>query len=243
MKLNNGVANPKILKEDVMKKMFLMLAIMALATGAFAAWTQGTATSASPDRVGETGAETATIYAQFTILGPEFTINDDTGFDTWTAVDVVPGEAEWQATPFDIENTGGVTLDLGLLVADDDALTLAVAGDYDAAWTTAPNNLRMWAVFGTNASTTPATADVAGGMATANGLTAANIDASSSAYAHPTAPYGSAGTAGLNLSASGANDDCNLFLGMQCDNAGWLETDPQTIEITLTGSISTAGDY
>lgn len=237
-----------------MKKMFLMLAIMALATGAFAAWTGSSMmvdSSGVGDLVGGIGTSTATIYAKFRILGPEFTISSGSSIDMWRVTDFMPGDYGWQPTPFRIENTGGVTLQLGT-IASENVTTPSVthtAGAYAADWPGTVNTYRIWAAIQSSGAVAPTTT----AMIAANNLNFTSTvagwygdDGTVGAYMVPAAtPYYHATAVNLNLWATdvgaGANDDkCDLWFGAQMPFAGWTMFTDKLVTITVYGDISTA---
>jgi len=237
-----------------MKKMLMILAIMALATGAFAAWSGVSDmgdTTLTDDLVGGIGTSTATIYAKFRILGPEFTISSGSTIDMWRVTNFMPGDFGWQPTPFRIENTGGVTLQLGTR-ASENVTTPPVtnaAGAYALDWTGTVNTYKIWALIMRNGGTPAATA----GMTGTNNLnftsTAAGWygdDGTVDAYMVPAAtPYWHATGTNLNLWATdrdgGSNDDlCDLWLGAQMPFAGWTMFTDKLVTITVYGDISTA---
>jgi len=234
-----------------MKKMFLMLAIMALATGAFAAWdagvTQGTEASAGFAAADMVGDETSpvTIYAKFTIAGPEFQVNGGLAatWDTWTVVDFMPGDYGWADSKFDIQNTGGVTLDIGLHQTAEaaDVTIEAVAVAYDAAWVAATDSYRMWAVIVGNGSAAPAAGtDMTVANYLATGAVAWYADA---AYMVPSAgAYTHVDGTGLNLWAADAgagDDEVDLWLGFSASVYGWTILDAQTVTMAVSCQLST----
>ena len=231
-----------------MKKMFLMLAIMALATGAFAAWSGGVsqaqATSGTDDLVATLG-DPATIYAQFTIAGAELTVNGGTGgWDTWTVGGFMPSDYGWSTEKFDLQNTGGVTLDVGLHQSAEAAdVTIEAAAAWDGAWGAATDTYRMWAVIVANGSAAPA----AGTDMTATNYLAAALDwYEVGGYMDPTAgDYAHVGDVGTSLTlwasdaGTGDNDDqVDLWLGFACTPYGWTTLAAQTVTMSVSCKLS-----
>ena len=226
-----------------MKKMFLMLAIMALATGAFAAWGDVVQTyiETGTDTTGVDG-DPATIFANFTMAPIKFNINIDDAFDTWDVTGILPDDAGWQevAHPFSIENVGGATIDIGLAITDDDDLTLAGARAYSAPWAGGLDNYSLWAIIGDPGLTAPTTD--ATDMAAANHLTAINVWADEDNFAPFTVAadaYTNVRSSGLNLYAGGA-DEADLVLGFQCSGDGWTTLTEQVVDISVTCRLAVA---
>ncbi len=238
-----------------MKKMILVLAIMAIASGAFAAWDAGATESfnwfaaSGTDTSGTIeGTDDATIYARFRVLGPAFTVVVTGLGDTWEVIDFMPGDYGWQTTPFDITNTGGMALDIGTLADDADGSVDAITHTDDAYllnWPGSPNKYKLWAAIVQEGGAVPTMADDA---TTDNNVNFADVasgwyDASS--YMVPNADaYWHTEAGKLNLWATdrgtGSDDDaCDLYLGAQIPFAGWSHTGTKTIPITVYGRITT----
>ncbi len=238
-----------------MRKMLLIIAIMALATGAFAAWTSTEEmrdTTLTDDLVGGIGATDATIYAKFKILGPEFTINSGATEDMWAVEGFLPGDYGWASAPFAIENTGGVTLNLGLLATDMPGGTVThVDAAYTSGWAGTVNTYKIFSVIYQSGGTPPA---MDGTDATAvNCLNFTGADegwyANSGAdYMVPAASaywHDDVANNTLNLWAadvgSGSNDDkCDLYLGAQIPFEGWTVFTDQLATISVYGDLTTA---
>lgn len=235
-----------------MRKMLLLIAIMALATGAFAAWTSTEEmrdTTLTDDLIGGIGTTDATIYAKFKILGPEFTINSGGSNDMWAVEGFLPGDYGWASDPFTIENTGGVTLNLGLLATDMAGGTVThVDAAYASGWAGTVNTYKIFSVIYRSGGTPPA---MDGTDATAlnclnftgadegwyNNSGAAYMVPSSSEYWHATGHT-------LNLWAAdaggGSNDDeCDLYLGAQIPFEGWTVFTDQLVTISVYGDLTT----
>ena len=119
-----------------MKKMLIAIAIMALAVCALGAYgeSMGTANddlSETSDLSGEGATDGAFVYAKFTLTGIGYQVCDDpqtagddvpvagVDFDVWILTEVETyGDHSQVATPFYIENTGGIAIDLGMWVSD-----------------------------------------------------------------------------------------------------------------------------
>jgi len=247
-----------------MKKMFLVLAIMAIASGAFAAWT-GTGNEAfnwfaasGTDTIGTLeGTDDATIYARFRVLGPKFQIVIPTFGDTWEVTDFLPGEYGWQTNPFVATNIGGMALDLGTLADDadgsEDAIT-NVTGSWSSTWSGAPNTYRMWAAIVGNGAAAPSMAATAGNASTLNNLNFTDVAsgwydvaADGASYMVPPAAseYMHVADGKLNLWATDnaltttADNVVDLYLGMLVPYAGWSYTGTKSIPITVYGRITT----
>lgn len=239
-----------------MKKMFLMLAIMAIATGAFAAWDAGateTFVLIGTDTTGTLeGVDDATIYARFRVLGPEFAISINGGglLDTWQVTDFMPGDYGTQTDEFVIENTGGQTLDIsahraGITAASGVAVSQAAAAAYTADWVGTNNLVRLWAAIKGN---TNAPADPTEIMTAANTLAAAVTYYGDGGYMEPvTGTYFDATGSSLTLyatkdipGATGSSDKCDLYLAAQMPYAGWTTVGTQTVEVTVSARLTYA---
>jgi len=232
-----------------MKKALLIIALVAMATVAFGDWAtdvvEGSRTEAADTQAVLGNA--ATIYAEFKIAPAKMRIGYETstsGVDVWTVDNFMPGDIGWQTggftagEPFQIENTGGVTLDISVWqVAEASAVQLegtAVASTAD--WTVATDRYRMWAVI---------TAE--GGVAPAAGvdMSATNYLATSEAwytiggYLEPTANiYSKVTGTSLNLWASDdaatagtVEDKVELYLGFSGTIYGWTTLTEQLVTI------------
>jgi len=232
-----------------MKRMIL-IAMLFVAAVSFGAWSGSelniAQTLAANDYVGEIGTSTATIYAFFTILGPEFTINAST-WDCWELTDFLPGDWGIQTAPFSIENTGGVTLDLGFSSARSGAAVTPVDANYAAAWAGTVNTYKLWNVMvsgATAGATMPAVADlVSDNCMNTTGTVQWYGDAN---YLEPIAatPYPHATGTSLNFYAADVtgttNDDEVLcYLAAQIPFAGWTEFTRHVVTVTVYGAIST----
>jgi hypothetical protein len=239
-----------------MKKMALILAIMALATGAFAGWDASATetfiwetSAAAADTIGGIGADVATIYARFKILGPEFQINIGEDWDMWQVTNFMPGDYNTQRDPFLVENTGGATLDLSvhrasITPASGDAVTAAAASAYVDGWIGTNNTLRMWAAIKRRSGTPATTTEI---MTLANYIPAAARFYGESDYMEPvTGTYAAATGSSLTLYAPGlvggdaTADKCDIYLAAQMPFAGWTAFGTQTIEFTVTGRLTYA---
>lgn len=241
-------------------KRLILIATLLIAVVAMADWSTEvvesyyTNTAAAADTVGALGTNTATIYADFRILGPEFLIDVDGTNNTWSIVDFLPGDYGWQATPFRIINQGGVTLDLALTAVDPTDVTHTNGAYSSTAYSGAAflDTYLLWAKIH-NLDHAPSATDVADMTSTNNvdfetGTTANGWydDPDNSGYMVPASgEYWHTTTNHLNLWATDAgtgsdDDQCHLYLGFQCPFAGWSHFDTQTVTMTVWGSLTTA---
>ena len=161
--------NLKSLRRITMKKMLIAIAIMAFAVCAFgvANQTMGTAhddIGVASDLQGEGEGDKAYVYAKFTLSGIGFQVTDNgtctadaspgASNDVWILTAVGSNDDVSQTTPFEIENTGGVALDLGMYIFDE-SITSGDAWDYAAAFDTdisfTLNQFKLFGVFANEA--------------------------------------------------------------------------------------------
>ena len=234
-----------------MKKLMLIAALFALVTGVVFAQANQTTVAVGTDLSGsdDGAADGAILYARFEVCGVAFDIVSD---DLWEVGDVtciMPSEVVVQslANSFTIENTGGVAIDLGFEITDQDdaggpwTMTGAVIGTPPAAI----DQYTLALVVGDNsgAGATAAsfgnedilTVDETGGAVADFYLDAAG----QFVPVAPATPYAHAG-ADLNLWAgpNPTDDQVWVYLYFQMGSAGSSDAAPHRVVLGVGGKIT-----
>jgi len=239
-----------------MKKLLLIGAVFALAAGVAFGQASQELVTVGTDLTGTDDGTTdgAILYASFSVCGVSYTIITDdewaVGAHTTGGVCISPGEEVIQdaANNFTIENTGGVAIDLGFEINDQD-------------------DLDDWTMTGTIIGTAPATIDQytlallvmdpGSGPPAATEFGAEDIlqvdeaalpnpvgrfyDITNGYFRPATAGrYHNEGSSGLNLWAGpGTDDKVDVHLYFQMGSAGASDTAVHTVTINVGGQVTT----
>ncbi len=251
-----------------MKKMLLIVAIFALMAGLATAqetyvdWTSAGESmvdySGSADHEGSIGTNVAYVYARFRLLGPKWnvTCSGSASIDTWQLEDILPGQRGWMRTPFDIENTGGVTLDLGTTAVEYSGTGPDITHVEWFFTGTAfdQNHFHIYAIIADHESTEP-TFSTSGIMESATTTNYLNyVGTAEGFYDDPNAEdymipqndiYDKAEEDHLNFwavddagSGGTVEDKIRLWLGMEIPFAGWTNYTYHTVQVTIFGEIA-----
>jgi len=203
-----------------------------------------------------TGArDSAFVYAKFAIAGVAFAIVSQ---DVWFCSSIVPDEDIIETSPMYVLNTGGVAIDLGALVVDEDINSVGDvdndwvfddAASFDALPATAPNlpnHYLLAMVFGDNVTASMAATDILDNDVLGKGAMSDDVEwYASGTFLDPlVGSYAHEGTTSLNLWA-GPNDGnttyneatdedvVTLWFRVLMSSAGAGDTDDHAAQVKL----------
>jgi len=181
----------------------------------------------------------AYIYARFFIAGMAFKV---TGPDVWVCSALVPAEnaVTTQATDLEIENIGGVSLDLAFGITDEDLITTEDWQQETGDWTapTTPNWYTLGLVVGdTDYGTEYTTTD----FGVEDILTVGSLEwyASGGKFAPANGVYANEGTNSLNLWAGpDAEDNVDIYYRVLMSEGGSTSVSVHIVQVQVAGRIS-----
>jgi len=183
----------------------------------------------------------AVIYAKFTIIGIlEFKI---TGPDVWAVYGLSLGEVVTQNEPIVIENSGGVVLDFGFYISDEDIITIPGSVPWESldSWmpTNTPSRYTLGLIICDGSVTSGpgmgefANDDILEPDSLTWYTTSGQFRPFSAAlvYAHE-------GVTSLGILSADGMDKVHSFFRLQISRAGSEDDYPHAAQITITGRIS-----